>query len=337
MVEATSHDDLVVPLGNGALLGLDGNSDLAGGANSQDTGLRGVDDSGEALDSSVHAHVGDGESAALVLLGLKLVLAGTLAKVLDLLGDAGESETLNILDDGGDQTGGGRHSDTDVSGVVLTDHGLAVLLAPAGVNLGDLQKGNSACLDQEVVDGKLVLTLSGSVKGLTELQKLGNRESGGDKVVGVLGHGLLQTVGNGLAHRADGDFLEGSLGGDSSGGGLGLLNVLLGDDTTTTGTLEALDGHTLLEGQDLSGGADSGLTVNAGLELLARSLGLLGGGCLLSRSRGCGLSALRLLLLLSGGRLVTAGISQSERLEGGDIGTLLNKDGNGLYQESQLD
>ena len=269
MVEATSDDDLVVPLGNGALFGLDGDSNLTGGANSQDTGLRGVDDSGEALDSGVHTHVGDGESAALVLLGLKLVLARTLAKVLDLLGDAGESETLNVLDNGGDQTSGGRHSDADVSGLVLTDHGLAVLLAPAGVNLGDLQKGNSACLDQEVVDGKLVLTVSGSVEGLAELQELGNRESGGDEVVRVLGHGLLQAVGDGLAHRADGDFLEGSLAGNSGGGGLGLLNILLRDDTTTAGTLKPLDGHTLLKGQDLSGGADRGLTVKTGLELLA--------------------------------------------------------------------
>lgn len=54
------------------------------------------------------------------------------------------------------------------------------------------------------------------------------------------------------------------------------------------------------------------------------------GGCLLSRGRGRGLSLLWLLLLLSGGRLVTTGIGQGERLEGGDIGTLLNKDGNGL-------
>lgn len=268
MVEATGHDDLVVPLGNGALLGLDGDSDLAGGANSQDTGLWGVDDCGEALDSGVHAHVGDGESAALVLLGLELVIAGTLAKILDLLGDAGESETLNVLDNGGNQTRGGRHSDADVNGVVLTDDGLAVLLAPAGVNLRDLQKGSSACLDQEVVDRKLVLTLSGSVQSLAKLQELSNGESGGDEVVRVLGHGLLQTVGNGLAHRADGDILEGGLAGSTSGAGLGLLNILLGDDTTTTGTLKALDGYALLEGQGLSGRAERGLTINAGLELL---------------------------------------------------------------------
>jgi hypothetical protein len=54
--------------------------------------------------------------------------------------------------------------------------------------------------------------------------------------------------------------------------------------------------------------------------------------------RGRGLSALGLLLLLSRGGLVTTGISQSEGLEGGDIGTLLNKDGNGLKGEaSQFD
>ena len=38
----------------------------------------------EALDGGVHAHVGDGERPALVLLWLKFAIPGTLAKVLDL-------------------------------------------------------------------------------------------------------------------------------------------------------------------------------------------------------------------------------------------------------------
>ena len=337
VVEATSDDDLVIPLGDGALLGLDGDSNLAGGANSQDTGLRGVDDSSEALNGGVHAHVADGEGAALVLLGLELVLAGTLAKVLDLVGDAGETETGDVLDNGGDQTNGSGHSDANVSGLVLADDGLAVNLLPAGVDLGNLLEGNGASLDEEVVDGELVLALGGGVQSLAELHELSDRQGGGDEVVGVLGHGLLQTVGDGLAHGGDGDVLVGGTGG-GGGGGLVLLNVLLGDHTTTASTLEALDGHTLLEGEGLGSGADRGLTLKSGLELLTRSLGLLRSGLLRGGGRGRGLSALGLLLLLRRGGLVTTGISQSEGLEGGDIGALLNKDGNGLKGEaSQFD
>lgn len=330
VIEATGDNDLVVPLGNSALLSLDGDSDLAGSANSQDTGLWGVDDSGEAFNSGVHAHVGDSESTALVLLGLQLVLTGTFAKILDLLGDAGKSKAINVLDDGGDQTRGGRHSNADIGGVVLADHGLAVLLAPAGVDLGDLQEGNGAGLDQEIVDGKLVLTLSGRVQSLAELQKLGDRKSSGDKVVGVLSHRLLETVGDGLAHRANRNLLIGRLSSESRGSRLGLLDILLCDNTTTTSALQALDGDTLLEGQELSSGADGGLTVKTGLELLVRGLRLLRSGGLLSRSWGRRLGALGLLLLLGGGRLITTSIGQGERLEGRDISTFLNKDGNRL-------
>jgi hypothetical protein len=154
--------------------------------------------------------------------------------------------------------------------------------------------------------------------------------------VGVLGHGLLQTVGDSLAHGGDRDVLVGGSGG-GRGGGLVLLDILLGDDTTTASTLEALDGDTLFEGEGLGSGADGGLTLKSRLELLTRSLGLLRNGLLRGGGRSGRLSALGLLLLLSGGGLVTTGISQSEGLEGGDIGTLLNKDGNGLKgEESQF-
>jgi hypothetical protein len=330
VVERSGDDNLVIPLGDGALLGLDGDGNLAGGANGQDTGLWGVDDGSETLNGGVHAHVGDGEGAALVFLGLELVLTGTLAKVLDLARDARETETLDVLDNGGDQTSGGGDGNADVSGAVLADNGLAVLLAPAGVDLRNLEQGNGAGLDQEVVDGKLVLAISGSVQGLAELEKLGDREGGGHKVVGVLGHGLLETVGDGLAHGADGEILVAGAGGGGADGGLSLLNILLGDDTTTAGALDALDGHTLLEGKGLGGGVDRRLTVETGLELLVGVLRLHGGGRLRSRGGSGGLSALGLLLLLSGGGLVTTGISKGESLEGGNIGTLLNEDGNGL-------
>jgi hypothetical protein len=145
--------------------------------------------------------------------------------------------------------------------------------------------------------------------------------------VGVLGHGLLEAVGDNLAHGGGGDVL---VGGSSRGSGaLVLLDILLGDLTTTTGTLQSLDGDTLLEGKGLGGRADGSLTVQARLELVTRSLGLDGGGL---RGRGRGrLSALGLFLLLGGrGSLVTTGISQGELCESGDISALLDEDSNGL-------
>lgn len=329
VVETAGDDDLVVPLGDGAFLGLHGDGNLAGGADSQDTGLRGVDDGSEALNSGVHAHVGDSEGTTLVLLGLELVLAGALAKVLDLVGDAGQTQALDVLDNGGDQTRGGSNSNADVGGAVLTDDGLAALLAPAGVDLGNLHEGDGAGLDQEIVDGELVLAIGGGVQGLAQLEQLGHGQGGGHKVVGVVGHGLLEAVGNGLAHGGNGDILEGRTSGGTTRG-LVLLNILLGDHSAAAGALEGLDGDTLLQSQSLGSRADRGLTVQAGLELVARGLGLLRGG-FRSRCRGGWLSALGLLLLLgSRGGLVTTGISEGEGLEGRNVGTLLNKDGNGL-------
>ena len=334
MVEATGDDDLVIPLSNGALLGLDGNSDLADGTDGQDTGLRGVDDGGETLNSGVHTHVADGEGTTLVLLGLELVVTGTLAKVTDLVGDAGQTQSVGATDNGGDQTAGGGNGNADIGGLVLTDDSLAVLLDPAGVNLGNLQESGGASLDQEVVDGKLVLALSGGVQGLAELQELGDRQSGGDEVVGVLVDGLLQAVGDGLAHGGKGNVLVGRAGG-GGGAGLVLLNILLGDNTTTASTLQGLDRDTLLKGKSLGRGRDVSLTVEGRLELLAGGLGLDGGG-LRRGGRGRWLGALGLLLLLSGrGGLVTTSILQGERLEGRNIGTLLDKNGNGLFDKAK--
>lgn len=328
VVEATGHDDLVIPLSNGAFLGLDGDSDLADGADGQNTGLRRVDDGGEALNGGVHTHVADGEGTALVLLGLELVLASTLAEVADLVRDARQTQSVSTLDDRGDQAGGGGDGDTDIGGLVLADDNLAVDLNPARVDLGNLQESGSTGLDQEVVDGQLVLAIGGGVQGLAELEELGDRQGGGHEVVGVLLHRLLQAVGNGLAHGADGDVL---VGGASGGGGAGLvlLDIFLGDHTTPASTLEGLDRDALLKGESLGGGGDGRLTVQGRLELLIGVLGLNSGG-LRRGGRSRRLSALGLLLLLGGWSSVVTSILQGEGLEGRDIGTLLNKNGNGL-------
>ena len=335
VVEAASHDDLVIPLSHGTLFGLNGNGNLASSADGQDTSLRGVDDSSEALNSGVHAHVRDGEGTALVLLGLQLVLAGTLAKILDLVGDAGQAETLNVLDDGGDQAGGSSHGNTDVSGAVLANDGLPVLLTPAGVDLGDLKQSHCAGLDQEIIDGELVLAVGRGVESLAQLKQLSDGQGGRDKVVGVVSHGLLQAVCNGLAHGRNLDVLVGRASRSGGTSGLVLLNVLLGNHTATASTLQSLDGNTLLESESLGGRADRGLTVQAGLQLVAGSLRFIGGGLFGGGSRGLGLSALGFLLLRLRGGLVTAGIGQSERLERRDIGTLLNENSDGLSDEEK--
>src|SRR5215212_152584 len=63
-------------------------------------GLRGVDDGREALYAE-HAHVGDGDGAALVLVGRKVHLTSASRQVLRLLRDGGETLLGNILDNRG--------------------------------------------------------------------------------------------------------------------------------------------------------------------------------------------------------------------------------------------
>src|SRR5699024_10580954 len=109
----------------------------------------------------------NGEGTAQVLLGLELVVPGALAKVADLVRDAGQAKTLNVLHNRGNETRGSSNSNADVCGVVLTDHSLAVLLVPAGVDSWHLQEGSGACLDKEVIDRKLVLAIRRLVESLT--------------------------------------------------------------------------------------------------------------------------------------------------------------------------
>lgn len=256
MVEAACNDDLVVPFGDGALLGLNGNSHLADGADGQNTSLGRVDHGGEALNGRVHTHVADGEGTTLVLLGLELVVTGTLTQVTDLVGDAGQTQSLHVLDNRSDQTGGSGHGNADVSGFVLTDHRLAVLLDPAGVDLGHLHEGGGASLDEEVVDRELVLALSGGIQSLAKLHELSDGQSGGDEVVGVLVHRLLEAVGDSLAHRGNRDVLKGGAGRGARAAGLVLLHILLGDLAATASALESLDRDTLLQSQSLGGRTD---------------------------------------------------------------------------------
>lgn len=171
VVEAASEGDLVVPLdGSLAVLVGGGDSDLSGGADSQDSGLGRVDDGSEVVDGVVHAHVGDGDGAALVLLGLELAVTSLLSQLLNLVGDGLEATALNTGDNRGDEAGGGGDGDGDVDGRELADN----ITAPAGVGSGDSLGSNGHGLDEEVVDRQLVLAVSGAVQGLSQLQELGH-------------------------------------------------------------------------------------------------------------------------------------------------------------------
>lgn len=275
VVEAASNGNLVIPLNNGlTILVLGGHGDLSGGANSQDSGLGRVDDGSEVLDSIVHAHVGDGDGAALVLLGLELTIARLLGELLDLGGDGLEATSLDTGNNGGDEASGGGDGDRDVDSGELTDN----ITAPAGIGGGDLLGSDTNGLDEEVVDGQLVLALAGGVQGLSQLQQLGHGDGAADVEVRVGLGGLQQSVGNGLSHSADGSVLKGGAGSGNGGAGDQLLDVLLGDLASLARALDALQADTRSTGKSDGSGDSIGFTVESGLESAL--------GSVLLRSRG---------------------------------------------------
>lgn len=98
----------------------------AGGTDSQDTRLRGVDDSREVVDTE-HAQVGDGECTALVLLRLELALSGLSSELLGLGRDRGETLGTDVLDDRRDQTSWRGNGNANI-GLLVPRH--EVNLAP---------------------------------------------------------------------------------------------------------------------------------------------------------------------------------------------------------------
>ncbi|KAH6610218.1 hypothetical protein Trco_000238 [Trichoderma cornu-damae] len=238
VVEAASDGNLVVPVNSRlSVLILGGHGDLSGGADGQDGGLGRVDDGGEVLDGVVHAHVGDGDGAAL-------------------------ATALHAGDNGGDETGGGGDGDRDVDGRELADN----VAAPAGVGGGDLLGGNGHGLDEEIVDGQLVLAVTRRVEDLSQLQELGHGDGAGDVEVRVALGRLLQSVGNGLSHSADGDVLKGSAGSGGSRAGRQLLDVLLGDLATLASALDTIQANALGPGKSDGGGEGIGLAVERSLQ-----------------------------------------------------------------------
>lgn len=333
VVEAGGDGDLVLPLNTGgAVLVLDGNSDLLGGADGEDGGLRGVDNGSEVVHGRVHAHVGDGDGTALVLLGLELVVASLLGQLLDLAGDGLEATGIDTSDNRSDEAVGGGDGNGDINGVELADGALA----PAGVGGRDLLAGDTDGLDEEIVDGQLVLALRGAVERLAELHELADGQAAGDEEVRVLLGRLDEAAGNGLAHAADGEVLEGGAGsGDSRAGGK-LLDVLLVDAATLAGTLDVGKIDALLASEAQGRRGSVRLTVESGLETtLGRSVLLgLGRGGLGRLGLGAIDLSINLLILLGRGRGLglAASILDGEFLEGSDIGALLDENGDWLTE-----
>src|SRR5215211_8624210 len=113
-------------------------------------GLRRVDDRGEALDAE-HAHVRDGEGAALVLLRLEPPFAGPLGQVLGGSGDGREGLARRVPDNGGYEAGIERDGHRKVDLLVQLD----ALAGPEGVEVRVVLEGNGAGLHHEVVYGEL--------------------------------------------------------------------------------------------------------------------------------------------------------------------------------------
>jgi len=177
------------------------------GTNSEDTSLGRVDNSGEVLDAE-HTKVGDSEGAALVLVGLELVLSGLLGERLHLGRDTSEALEVSVGDDGGDEASISGDRNRDINIVVVAD----VSLLPRAVDLRNLLEGSSGSLDDEVVDGELgglgvgLLSLLSEllVKISAKLVDSVHLDLDGDVVVGDALLGLSETLGNDLAHHRSG-------------------------------------------------------------------------------------------------------------------------------------
>ena len=161
--------------------------------------------------------------------------------------------------------------------------------------------------------------------------------------MGVLLHALGETAGDDLAHACSLSVLVGSCGGPSSGGStcsrLEFLNVLLGDHATLSSALDGTDRDALLERELLRGRGNAGLALESGLQTVTGGFRLDSSRCGLGLGRRSGLGAsvrglagLSSVALLGGsvGLLVTAGVLDGERLEGGDVLALVDHDSDGL-------
>lgn len=114
MIKGSRNYDLLVPLHARPVFCLGRDRYFLCSSDGEDACLRGVDDGGETVDGGVHAHVGDGEGSALVFFWLELSVSGALAEIFDLGGDGFETETFDVLYDGGHETDGGCDRDLEL-------------------------------------------------------------------------------------------------------------------------------------------------------------------------------------------------------------------------------
>jgi hypothetical protein len=317
------------------------------GADGKDGALWWVDDGGELGDGVVHAHVGDGDGAALVLLWGELAVSGALAEGLGFVRDLGEALGVGVSEHRRDEAGWRGNGDRHVNALVLADD--ALLFQPGRVDLWDGLVGERDGLDEDVVDGDLVLVLGHRVQRRAQLHELADRHGRRHDVVWVGLLGLRQALGDGLSHRRDWDVLVCGGGGGSWGwgsrtwsGGCGgrgrlvVLDVALDDAAVGAGALDVLERDALLEGDHLG---------DWGREDSVADSGLSGLGWLLSWLRGSWLGLLLLglllllgwLLLLGGGRALHGlGVVEGEALEAADLLGILNIDGNWLADRHVL-
>ena len=111
--------------------------------------MRRVDDGGEFLDPE-HAHVGDGESAALEFIGFQFPGAGAGGEVAHFAADGQQSLLIGAAHDGRDQPIGDGDSDADID-IVIKHH---AVIGPTGVDLGNTAQRGGGGLDDEIVDGE---------------------------------------------------------------------------------------------------------------------------------------------------------------------------------------
>ena len=136
---------------------------LSSSPNSKDASLRGVDNSAELVDAEP-SKVGDGESSSGELGGGEFTFATLGGEVLDGVVDVDEAKRFNVRDEGGEETVVGVDGDVDVAGVKLTSG----LFHPRAVALGDLLQSQTTGLDDKVVDGELVSSISFLVEASTD-------------------------------------------------------------------------------------------------------------------------------------------------------------------------
>ena len=164
--------------------------------------MRRVDDGGERVDTH-HTEVGDGERSSLVLFRLEFAIASLSSEFLGLRRDGSESLATGIGDDRSDETGRGGDGNADILGGVSgkgekkrsvplrgesrTKLNRNVLpdevSVPSRVGFGNVLKGKSGRLDDEVVNGKLDTSLDTLLLGTSGISRLGSGVEGSTELV----------------------------------------------------------------------------------------------------------------------------------------------------------